>query len=399
MEILPTESQKELIDRYIGMYRGVYNWAMGQQLAHYERYNNKEESSGFISFFTLGKMYTEYKNSLPKDHWMRIFPATSAKLALKDVVHAFELLFSGHNRPPGYKSKKTAPLSFKTRKERCYIENGHLRIEGLSRGETIKCSTHAYDGHNGYAKKNKTGFGNPCISKDKDGKYYISFLYQVPVTPLCIKQTDAIGIDLGIKQTFALSTGEIFNQPDFNKIERRISRNDRHLQKDYRRFRAQQSTPKTGKGNENLKSDTLPKSNRCLKRESKQRKLYRKISNTKRTFYYQTVNKIVKRNPKAVCIETIYVEKAKRNNPFMAKQIASVSFYEISEIFRHKCQQYNIPLIKADPEFPSSQICSRCGYRHTGIGSKRTFICPECGFTIDRDVNAAVNLKNLYSDK
>ena len=397
MEIFPTDSQKEFLNRYIDMYRGVYNWGMEQQLEHYERYNSGLENSGFITFFTLSKQFTKYKHSLPKNHWMRKFPSTTAKLALKDVVRSFDLLFRGLNRPPGYKSKRTAPMTFKTRKERCYIEDGRLRIEGLSRGETIKCSTHVYDGHNGYPNKNKTGFGSPSITRDKYGRYFVSFLYQVPIRQIDSEPVEAIGIDLGIRQTFTLSTGEVFNQPDFTKLEKRISRQEKRLQKDYERARRNRSRTKTDDtGNANLESDIIPKSNRCLKREAKQHKLYRKISNTKRTFYYQTINKIVKRNPKAICIETMRVEDLKRNNPFITKHIANVSFYEIGEIFKHKCAQYNVPLIRADKEFPSSQLCSNCGYRHREIGKKHTFVCPECGFTIDRDLNAAINLRDLY---
>ena len=328
--------------------------------------------------------------------YLRQLPNTTARLALKDVVFAYEMFFSGLNNKPHFKSKKKRALSFKTRKERCYIKNGRLRIEGLPRFETIECSCHEYDGLNGYPHKNTSGFTNVSITCDKSGKFYISFLYESNKRELNIPVSEPIGIDLGVRKTFTLSNGKVYNQPDTSRLERKTRMWNRRLTKDYKRIYDKLSKTKIETGNERLKFDDIPKSKRCLKREEKMRKVYKRISDIKRTFYYQTVNDILNTNPEAICIETIRVEDLKKKNPFTIKSVTKVSFYEISQIIKHKCAEYGIPLIVADKEYPSSQLCSKCGYRYKDIGSKKIFRCPECGMTLDRDINAALNLKSLY---
>ena len=89
------------------------------------------------------------------------------------------------------------------------------------------------------------------------------------------------------------------------------------------------------------------------------------------------------------------MKKRHANRKFL-NQLGTADFYTIRKIFEDKCEKYNIRLVEADPEYPSSQICSNCGHIRR-IDSQHTYICHNCGTRIDRDLNAAINLRNLAS--
>ena len=95
-------------------------------------------------------------------------------------------------------------------------------------------------------------------------------------------------------------------------------------------------------------------------------------------------------------METFSVREIERDTPYMHKKLCHISFYDIIQKMKYKCENYNIPFIQAPREFPSTQICSRCGnikkmYRN------HTYKCKVCGMVEDRDINAAINLMNYGS--
>ena len=106
---------------------------------------------------------------------------------------------------------------------------------------------------------------------------------------------------------------------------------------------------------------------------------------------------VIKQNPAYVVMEHLEV-KSMMHGKHSGKKLGHAKFYEAKVRIKHKCEQYNIPFVEADRQFPSSQLCSRCGNRHR-IGKTREYICPICGLHIDRDLNAAINLSKykVYS--
>ena len=137
-------------------------------------------------------------------------------------------------------------------------------------------------------------------------------------------------------------------------------------------------------------------SNNMKKRAAKLRKLQRKKTNIMDNFYYTSANDMIKNNPSAVCLETIRVRDITDKYPSSNKFMHEISMRKYSEIIQHVSKKHSIPVILADKEFPSSQLCSNCGYQNKNIGGHRVFICPKCGTRIDRDLNAAINLEKLY---
>ena len=102
---------------------------------------------------------------------------------------------------------------------------------------------------------------------------------------------------------------------------------------------------------------------------------------------------IVNKNPKSIVLEDLHVKEL-RKRKYLAKYIDDFSLRSIRDQLEYKAVPLGINIIIANRWFPSTKRCSNCGELHD-VGKSEIFICPHCGFTIDRDLNAAINLKNL----
>lgn len=384
-KIYPTEEQACQLDRFIDLSRYVYNWGIAKEKEIHEQYKNGESEYGFYNFIELCSIFTNERNNNPDLYWLKDIPLTTSRLALRNVVNGYKRFFNKQNKHPHFKSKKKCKrteASFNTRNDRFKIHNNGIKIEGMQK-------SYISLGFDSGLNLNKVI--NPVISKDNLGEYYVSFSIEEESKDLDTPKTEGIGIDLGVRRTFTLSTGEIYNQPKekLNRLETKRRRIDRHVTRDINRRLSESMRTKT-------KYEDIPKSKRAIKRELKRKKLYRKISNIKDTYYHTITKQIVMRNPEYVCMETFSVMGIGKENSYMYKVLHGVSFYDITCKMRDKCNQYNIPFIQAPREFASTKTCSNCGHVKNMSG-KHTYKCPICGMVEDRDINAAINLKNYGS--
>jgi len=396
LRIYPTNKQKSIINNFINNYRFVYNWAIDLEYGALEDYKMKKTNRALISFYDLCSMYKDFRKS-SDFNWLESFPLTTARNALKDAVLAFEMYYNHNNSgKPSYKSKKRSKRMFKTRPDRFLLRNGKIRFEGLD-----KSNYHSKDTDNIDLKFNPnfpsdTKYHEPVISIDKSGNYYVSFGIIVESKPLDIPKSEAIGIDLGVRQTITLSNGEIYNRPKdkINRLNARISHIQHHITRDINRRIIESNHTKT-------KYEDIPKSKRAMKREAKYHKLLDKRHNIKNNWYHETAKSIVNRNPEAIVMEHITTmsmhKNAKKISTGFSRNIDKSDFTWIRSIFEYKCKERDIPFILADKQYPSSQICSTCGNIQKMPLYKHKYICPVCGLKLDRDVNAAINLRNLYT--
>ena len=381
--IYPTESQKKLIDKYFDLYRYVYNWAIEQERNQYQLYldGKVDKKDNFLRFIELVYIFKEFRND-PKNSWIKELPIHTAQGALKIVTDNYMKMFKGQARKPEFKSKKKSKKSFRVRNEpsNFYFDNNMLKIEGF---KDEKIYTKYYTNTN---KKDNIRYYKPTISKDNLGQYWVSFIKKKSIKekdPIYFL-TEPIGIDFGIRQTYALSTGEIFKSPNIDKLIKKQKRLQRKCQKDRNRHRKLERT--------NPDKD-IQISKRAIKRTLKLRKVYKKIHDVKNTFYDTVTKRIVERNPSAIVIEDLKV-KEMQTRKYMSKQICKEYFYSMREKIENKCEEYNIPLIFAPRDYKSTQLCSNCGSEKK-MGSQKIYICPNCGLRMDRDINAAINLRNL----
>lgn len=394
LRIYPTEEQKELINKYIHLYRFVYNWGVALEEQHYQEKKDGKSKRGFYSFYDLGELFTKFRNT-PGNEWIKEIPKDTAKMALRDVYNSYTKFFMHKSRYPKFKSKKRSPKMFKTRYDRFYIDGDKVRFEGLPKigvGANSIVDKVDLKFNSGFSRKDNIKYIQPSISIDNLGNYWVSFSIDEPKKILKIPKSEPIGIDVGIRQTIVLSTGEIYIRPKkrIKKLEKQLQRIQHHVSRDINRRMQEAKRTKT-------KYDDIPISKRAQQRANKVRKIYTKITNIKQSFYYNTIKEIVTRNPESIVIETIStrdMQKNNKQNKYMLPLLHTANFYTIHKIIENKCEQYGIQLIKAPSEYPSSQICSNCGYKQN-IGKKPIFKCPKCGTVIDRDINAAINLRNL----
>ena len=142
------------------------------------------------------------------------------------------------------------------------------------------------------------------------------------------------------------------------------------------------------------KYENVPKSKNQLKREKARRKVIRKICNIHNDFIERMTTDIARMNFSYIVLEDIRVrELQKKADHFTRGIIGNARFRTIRIKLEQKCSMRGTKVYIADAEFPSSQICSNCGFRQN-IGVAKFFRCPECGTIIDRDLNAAINLRD-----
>lgn len=395
LRIYPTDEQKKIIESLVHLYRFAYNWGIARQEEHYQKKKNGEVQYATLSYFDLTRLFIQFR-SLPENAWLQEFPLATARLALRDVVHSYKLFFSSGSGHPKFKSKKRSPKMFKTRNDRFYIDRDRVRFEGL-RCKLIGhgAITDTIDLHHNfdYYRTDGTKYIQPSISIDNLGQYWVSFSIEEPIIPLDKPKSEPIGIDVGTRQTMILSTREVFNRPKdkIKRLEKKLSRAQHHQTRDINRRLEESKRTK-------VKYDDVPVSKRAARREDKVRKLYKKITNVKNNWYHEIIKSIVTRNPECIVIETLHSRKIElENSAYHHKTrhaIHHADFYTMHQIIQDKCTKYGVPLIKANDQYPSSQICSVCGHIQN-IGRSKTYHCSYCGNTMDRDINAAINLRNL----
>lgn len=381
-KIFPNEEQQLIINRMINLYRFVYNWAISEEQTIYQQYLDGLNDKQFYSEFDLFVRFTKFRND-PSKTWLKKITIGSARGAIKDAVNAYRMFFNGYNSKPGFKKKNKSSKICKLRGDKFYIENSGVRIDGLKRFDKIDLGRNITE----FDKSNK--YYSPMIMQNKIGEYFITFAIKKEQVNLQIPKSEPVGIDIGVTNTYSLSTGEQFIQPDISKYQHRLKILHRRVTRDINRRFNEAVRTKT-------KYDDIPKSKRAIKRELQFCKCNKKIHDIHTTFYQQITSLITKRNPEAVIMETFKVNNVINNRSYMRKIMKDTYFYTMITMMKNKCFQYNIPFYQVPENYPSSQICSNCG-TIKNIGSNHIYYCNNCGIHIDRDINAAINLKNCAS--
>ncbi len=207
---------------------------------------------------------------------------------------------------------------------------------------------------------------NVVVSRHAD-RCLVSFKIEAEpiLTP---KFVDTVGVDLGVKTLATLSTGEVFEgAKSYQKLEAKLSR----LQYHYRK-------------------KTI-RSQNWLKAQLQIAKLHRRIANLRKDTLHKLTTYLAK-NHSRIVIEDLNVSGMMANHK-LAASVQDMGFYEFRRQLEYKCALYGSQLIIADRWFPSSKTCSNCGTIKESLSlSERTFLCDDCGFTLDRDLNASINL-------
>ena len=184
---------------------------------------------------------------------------------------------------------------------------------------------------------------------------------------------------------YLIKAMKLVNTYDDNKI-RKLEKRKRRLQRSISR-----------KYLKNKKGESYCKTSNIIKSEKKLLKIIKKLTNIRHNYLHQTTTEIIKRKPSFICIEDLSVSKMMKNK-HLSKSIQQQNFYEFRQQIEYKSKWNNIKLIIADRYFPSSKLCSCCGDIKKDLKlSDRIYKC-KCGNIIDRDLQAALNLKKYGED-
>ena len=370
-EINPTEEQKARIRRTIGTCRYVYNFYLGHNKALHD---NGEK-------FMTGKSFSlwlnnEYIPDNPDKTWIREVYSKAVKKSIEDGCTAFTRFFKHQSDFPKFKKKGKSDVKMyfvRNNPKDCQCERHRLKIPTLG---WIRIK------EKGYIPTTKDGYmirsGTVSV---KAGRFYVSVLVEIPDVNIDNNSNEGIGIDLGLKDLAIVSNGKTYRNINksagLKKLEKQLIREQRSLSRKY----------------ENLKKGESTQRANIQKQRLKVQKLHHKMDNIRTDYINKTIAEIVKTKPSYITIEDLNV-KGMMKNRCLSKAVASQKFYEFRTRLKAKCDENGIELRVADRFYPSSKTCHHCGSVRKNLKlSDRIYRC-ECGYVADRDLNAALNLKD-----
>jgi len=370
IRIYPNQIQEQLLWKHIHTARFVWNFGLSYQI---EKYKNNEK---YLSGYNLAKMFINIKKE-EKYNWLKEISSYTITTICLDLDDAYKRYFKGQNNKPKFKKKNKCKDKYPVRSDRFYFYNNYVTIEKIGK---VKYQTN-YELPQG---RNIHKFTNPRI-KYENNKWILTFGMEYN-KQIQILSDNSMGIDLGVKDLAIVSCGnEFITFKNINKINKikKINKQLKH---------AQRKVSKKYHKNGNYK-----KSNNILKTEKRVKQLYNKLSNIRKNYIHQITRQLVNMLPKRIVMEDLNVSGMMKNK-HLSKAIAEQCFYEFRRQMEYKCEEYGIEFILADRFYPSSKLCSNCGFKDKDLKLKdRIYKCNNCGLVIDRDQNASINLMNYKS--
>lgn len=343
--IYPTEAQKVLIAKHIGACRFVYNLALETKMM---AWNGNRVN---LSAFDLMKQLTELKQDLS---WLKEVGRNSLEASISDLDSSFKSFWGGGGFP-SYK-KKSDSGAFNARQ--------NIRLT-----DKVLCVTKFQEGIPiAIHRPIKGTIRNIAISRTPTGKYFASILCEtgeaIPEKPKMVK-SNTVGIDLGIKTFIVTSDGKEYDNPKF--------------------LRKAQSKVKFIQSRRNKYKGQRIKHRLAI--------LHEKVANQRKDFLHKTSSEIIK-NHDSIAIENLNVSGMLKNHK-LAGSISDAGWGEFVRQLEYKASWYGKNIFKIGRFEPSSKTCSCCGLVNRQLTLKdREWTC-KCGVTHDRDLNAAINIKNI----
>ena len=376
--LVPNNKQKTKLFQYANTARFAYNWALAKEKDNYKN------GGKFISDGDLRKEFTQLKKT-DKYLWLNEISNNVTKQAIKDACNAYKRFFKGYSRFPKFKSRKFSSPSFYQDNVKIQFTDTHVKIEGFSssrKKNKQKLNWIRLAEHSRILVDCK--YTNPRIKYDGIN-WWISVGIEYE-DPTIRPSNEGVGIDLGIKELAICSDSNKYQNINKTETVKKIEKKKRRLQRSISR-----SYEKNKKGKEYCKT------NNVIKKEKLLLKLNHRLTNIRQNYLQQTTSEIIKREPSFVCIEDLNVSGMMKNK-HLSKAVSQQGFYEFRKQIEYKAEWNNIPVVVADRFFPSSKLCSCCGNIKKDLKlSDRIYKC-ECGNVIDRDYQAALNLKRYGED-
>jgi len=346
-----TSAQEDGFKRFAGARRWAWNWALSQQQEHFAA------TGQGLPEKDLSARLTALKSDLATA-WLKEVDSQLLQQALADLKRGFAAFFAKRARYPRFKSRKKDQARFRI-SQRVSLSNGVLTVPKM--GAIKVRQSQEVEG----ATKSAT------FKRDACGHWFVSLVSEVemPDVPLPVPREDrTVGIDLGLKDAVVTSDGKRVPAPRFYRQAQRQLR------------RAQRSFSRTRKGSRNRQKARL-----------RVARVHQKIANKRNDFCHKLTTTLVQTHD-AVCIEDLHVTGLARTK--LAKSMLDASMSAIRRQLEYKGAWYRTPVVAIGRFYPSSRLCYECGGKNNTLTlSDRSWMCPSCGCVLDRDLNAAYNIK------
>jgi len=364
IRLKPTLHQQQIMWQSVGTARFIYNWTLNKQEENYKN------GGKFISNNDLRKEITRLKKTAEYD-WLNDISNNVAKQAVKDACDAYQRFFKGLAEKPKFKTRKKSKSSFYNDTSKIRVKHMKVLIEKIGWIKTAE------------QVPMNVKYTNPRVVFD--GKYwYIAIGVEIE-NPIIELSNESIGIDVGIKDLAVCSNEMVFKNINKTSKVRKLKKKLKRLQKQILR-KYENNKREAGQNRYQF-----VKSNNMKKLEKEIRLVHRRLGGIRNNHLHQASSAIVKTKPSRIVMETINIKEIMKNK-HLSKAIKEQSLYEFRRQIEYKCKFYGIEFVEADRFFPSSKLCSCCGYIKKDLKfSHRIYKC-DCGNIIDRDFQASINL-------
>ena len=353
VRLYPTEAQKVLLEKHFGSNRFIWNHFLNARTTYYAESKAKGKPQG-LNYFKTCKLLTELKQE-EKYEWLYEISNSSLQQTLRKLDNAFTAFFRKSSSYPNFRSRKGNQYFIVPDNARC--EGNKLVIPKFIEGI-------------GYRDKSTIpeDIKQVIITRDVN-RYYASIQYEV--NKELPRGSGVAGIDMGIKAFLTASDGiQIEPLNAFRKKEKRLAREQRRL-----------SGKKKG-------------SNNRRKQKVKIQKIHQQIRDA-RTDFNHKVSTAIAKHYGTVVIEDLNIQGMQKNHS-IAKSVTDQGWNQFRAMLTYKMKWRNADLIEIGTFEPSSKMCSNCGnIKHDLKLSDRTYHCEICNHTMDRDLNASINILNM----
>ena len=346
--IYPNTEQKVFFAKCFGCVRFFYNKSLSDMDDIYK-------TTGKYKNITPASYKSDYPFLKEVDAFALCNAQLNRNIAFKDFM---KQRYKNNKDKPNFKSKRY-DQSYTTNNQGSVKISDNARYISIPKCQRIRIKMHRL--FEGMIK-------SITVSRTTDNKYYMSLLVESEIEPL-EPSKKMIGLDLGIKDLIVDSNGHKYkNHKYLTKSQEKLAKEQRKLSK------------------------MVKGSNNRNKQRIKIAKLHKKIQNQRNDYLHKLSKKIIDEN-QVIALEDLKVKDMEHKNK-LARNITDASWSRLVTMLLYKADWYGRKVIKVPSTYPSSQLCSICGYQNSITKSLniRKWVCPKCGNIHDRDINAARNI-------